>query len=469
MVGGAHPKLFGHLQELNLILLVRHIILASHRISVNILLFYDFIGSEPMIKAVRGMKDLLPPETARWHYLETVARAVFVSYGFQEIRLPLLERTELFSRSIGASTDIVEKEMYTFLDRRGESMTLRPEATASVVRAFIENRLDQGAEVKKYFTMGPMFRYERPQKGRYRQFHQINCEAIGGEAPELDAELILLLMEIFRRLKVTGLELVVNSLGCPQCRPAYLMELTALFARGLRDLCPDCQRRSAANPLRVFDCKSKTCQELLAQVPTISDKLCDNCQRHEARVLELLDRFQVPYRRNPRLVRGLDYYTRTAFEVVTTQLGAQDAVAGGGRYNGLIKDLGGPDLPAIGFAIGQERLATLLSQQDADLLQQPLLFVAVLGEAARDRAFELVQALRHQGYVADLDFTNRSLKAQMTMANRRGAAWVLILGDQELADGRAPLKDMRRGEQHLVSLDTLPQILADLQPELKGV
>ena len=420
-----------------------------------------------MIKAVRGMKDLLPPETARWHHIETIARSVFGCYGFQEIRLPLLERTELFTRSIGVSTDIVEKEMYTFPDRRGESMTLRPEATASVVRAFIENRLDQGAEVKKYFTMGPMFRYERPQKGRYRQFHQINCEALGGEAPELDAEMILLLMEILARLHIKEIDLVLNSLGCPICRPAYLLELTALFARGLRDLCDDCQRRSATNPLRVFDCKSKTCQELLTQVPAMSDQLCDDCQQHEHRVLELLERFHVPYRKNPRLVRGLDYYTRTAFEVVTTQLGAQDAVAGGGRYNGLAKDLGGPDIPAIGFAIGEERLAALLSQQDATIPQVPLLFVAILGQEAQDRAFELIQALRRHGYAADMDFTNRSLKAQMTMANRRGASWVLIMGEQELASNQAPLKNMQSGQQQLVSLDGLSDVLAAL--EAKGV
>jgi histidyl-tRNA synthetase len=419
-----------------------------------------------MIKAVRGMKDLLPPDTARWHQMETIARAVFACYGFQEIRLPLLERTELFTRSIGASTDIVEKEMYTFHDRRGESMTLRPEATASVVRAFIENHLDQGADVKKFFTMGPMFRYERPQKGRYRQFHQINCEALGGEAPELDAEMILLLMEILGRLQITDIELVINSLGCPICRPAYLLELTALFARGLRDLCEDCQRRSATNPLRVFDCKSKTCQDLLTQVPAISDQLCDACQEHEHRLLELLDRFHIPYLKNPRLVRGLDYYTRTAFEVVTTQLGAQDAVAGGGRYNGLIKELGGPDLPAIGFAIGEERLAGLLSQQEAAIPQIPLLYLAILGPEAQNMAFELIQGLRQHGYAADMDFTNRSLKAQMTMANRRGAAWVLIVGEQELATNQAPLKNMHTGQQQLVSLE-LSEVIASL--EAKGV
>jgi len=419
-----------------------------------------------MIRAVRGMKDILPPETARWHYMETIAREVFSLYGFQEIRLPLLERTELFTRSIGASTDIVEKEMYTFHDRRGESMTLRPEATASVVRAFIENHLDQGAEVKKFFTIGPMFRYERPQKGRYRQFHQINCEALGGEAPELDAYMILLLMEILGRLQITDIELVINSLGCPICRPAYLLELTALFARGLRDLCEDCQRRSATNPLRVFDCKSKTCQDLLTQVPTIADHLCDECQQHEHRVVELLEAFHILYRKNPRLVRGLDYYTRTAFEVVTTQLGAQDAVAGGGRYNGLIKELGGPDMPDIGFAIGEERLAELRSQQRDTVHQAPLLFLAILGEKARNLAFGLMQGLRRHGYAADMDFGNRSLKAQMTMANRRGASWVLIVGEQELASNQAPLKNMHTGQQQLVSLE-LSEVIASL--ETKGV
>jgi histidyl-tRNA synthetase len=312
-----------------------------------------------------------------------------------------------------------------------------------------------------------MFRYERPQKGRYRQFHQINCEALGGEAPDLDAEMILLLMEILGRLQITDIELVVNSLGCPICQPAYLIELTALFARGLRDLCEDCQRRSATNPLRVFDCKSKTCQELLVQVPAISDQLCEGCQEHEQRVLNLLEQFRVPYRKNPRLVRGLDYYTRTAFEVVTSRLGAQDAVAGGGRYNGLIKELGGPDIPAIGFAIGEERLAVLLSQQETTIPQEPLLFVAVLGQEAQDRAFELIQGLRHRGYAADMDFTNRSLKAQMTMANRRGASWVLIMGEQELATNQAPLKNMQSGEQRFVSLDGLSEVLAAV--EAKGV
>lgn len=418
-----------------------------------------------MIKAIRGMKDLLPPETALWQRIETVAREVLVAYGYQEVRLPLLERTELFARSIGANTDIVEKEMYTFLDRHGESLTLRPEATASIVRALVENHLGQGAEVKKFFTIGPMFRYERPQKGRYRQFHQIDCEAFGSDAPELDVEQILMLLEILERLQVQGLELVLNFLGCPACRPAYLLELTALFARGIRDLCPDCQRRSAVNPLRVFDCKSKTCQELLAQVPPIADSLCGGCREHRDRILALLAGFKVPYRLNPRLVRGLDYYTRTAFEVVTTQLGAQDAVAGGGRYNGLVQELGGPDLPAIGFAIGQERLATLISQQEVEWPAPPWLFIAVLGSGVRELALELAQQLRRQGLPTDLDFTDRSLKAQMTMAHRKGATWVLILGEAERASGQAPLKIMATGEQLTVALADLPAVLRKLRGE----
>lgn len=412
-----------------------------------------------MIKTVRGMRDLAPPEAGRWQRMEEIARAIFHCYGYQEIRLPLVERTELFARSIGESTDIVEKEMYTFPDRHGDSLTLRPEATASVVRAFIENRLDQGAGVKKFFTIGPMFRYERPQKGRYRQFHQINCEALGVEAPELDAELILMLMEILTRLGLHDLKLVINSLGCPQCRPAYLTELTALFARGIRDLCPDCQRRSASNPLRVFDCKSKICQDFLEHTPTLSERLCEDCEQFQARLWALLERFGVNFTLNPRLVRGLDYYTRTAFEVTTDQLGAQDAVAGGGRYDGLIQALGGPDLPAIGFAIGQDRLAALLEQSALLQPQGPQLFIAALGPAARDLGFQLLQEVRHRGIAAEMEFTDRSLKNQMTIANRREAAFVLILGDQELAAGQAPLRRMSSGEQEFVPLAELAATL----------
>jgi len=394
-----------------------------------------------MIKAIRGMRDILPPETSRWQWVESVAREVFDLYGYKEIRLPLLERTELFARSIGADTDIVAKEMYTFGDRKGESLTLRPEATASVVRAVLENRLEKGAGVKKFYTLGPMFRYERPQKGRFRQFYQINCEAYGVEAPELDVEVILLLMHILKRLLPGELRLLVNSLGCPGCQVKFRAAL-GLFLINREGLCEDCQRRRTTNPLRVLDCKSAHCQSILQNAPVIRDYLCPDCAAHFSRVLELLDRFNVAYEVRPKLVRGLDYYTRTAFEVAAVGLGAQDAVAGGGRYNGLAKELGGPDLPAIGFAIGEDRLLEVLPQ-DFGQDVRPRVFVAALGEPARERAFTVVQDLRRKNLAAEMDFDGRSLKAQMSLADRLNAAYVVIVGDKELAAGVAQVRPMR--------------------------
>jgi histidyl-tRNA synthetase len=394
-----------------------------------------------MLKAIRGMRDILPPETSRWQWVESVAREVFDLYGYKEIRLPLLERTELFARSIGADTDIVAKEMYTFGDRKGESLTLRPEATASVVRAVLENRLEKGAGVKKFYTLGPMFRYERPQKGRFRQFYQINCEAYGLEAPELDVEVILLLMHILKRLLPGELRLLVNSLGCPGCQKKFKGAL-GLFLINREGLCEDCQRRRSTNALRVLDCKSAHCQSILQNAPVIRDYLCNDCAAHFARVLELLNRFKVAYEVRPKLVRGLDYYTRTAFEVAAVGLGAQDAVAGGGRYNGLAKELGGPDLPAIGFAIGEDRLLEVLPQ-DFGQDTSHCVFVAALGELARERAFTVVQELRRKNLAAEMDFDGRSLKAQMTLADRLNAAYVVILGERELEAGVAMVRPMR--------------------------
>jgi histidyl-tRNA synthetase len=394
-----------------------------------------------MLKAIRGMRDILPPETSRWQWVESVAREVFDLYGYKEIRLPLLERTELFARSIGADTDIVAKEMYTFGDRKGDSLTLRPEATASVVRAVLENRLEKGAGVKKFYTLGPMFRYERPQKGRFRQFYQINCEAYGVEAPELDVEVILLLMHILKRLLPGELRLLVNSLGCPGCQKRFKAAL-GLFLINREGLCEDCQRRRSTNPLRVLDCKSAHCQSILQNAPVIRDYLCNDCAAHFSRVLELLNRFKVAYEVRPKLVRGLDYYTRTAFEVAAVGLGAQDAVAGGGRYNGLAKDLGGPDLPAIGFAIGEDRLLEVLPQ-DFGQDVRPRVFVAALGDPARERAFTVVQDLRRKNLAAEMDFDGRSLKAQMTLADRLNAAYVVILGERELEAGVAMVRPMR--------------------------
>jgi histidyl-tRNA synthetase len=417
-----------------------------------------------MIKAIRGMRDILPPETKRWQQVEAAAREVFELYGYREVRLPLIERTELFARSIGAETDIVAKEMYTFPDRHGDSLTLRPEATASVLRAVLENGLDKGAGVKKYYTLGPMFRYERPQKGRYRQFYQINCEAYGVEAPELDAEVILLLLDILKRLKLGELKLLVNSLGCRDCQ-AHFKAALKNFLADKDGLCEDCRRRREANPLRVFDCKSPHCQAILADAPVLKDYLDEACAAHFAWVLELLGRFGVAYVEQPRLVRGLDYYTRTAFEVVAAGLGAQDAVAGGGRYNGLSRELGGPELPAIGFAIGEDRLLEVLPE-DLGQGREFKVFLAALGEAARDRAFSLLQELRQQGVSAEMDFEGRSLKAQMSLADRLGAAYVVILGDRELETGLAQVRRMGTGEQEQVPMAGLAAALRAASKEM---
>jgi len=384
-----------------------------------------------------------------------VAREVFALYGYREIRLPLLERTELFARSIGADTDIVGKEMYTFLDRRGESLSLRPEATASALRAVLENGLDKGGGVKKLYTLGPMFRYERPQKGRYRQFYQINCEALGVEAPELDAEVILLLLDILQRLQLGERRLLINSLGCPECQVKFKAAL-GLFLINREGLCEDCQRRRTTNPLRVLDCKSVHCKEILKAAPVIRDYLCADCAAHFARVLELLRRFGVAYEEQPRLVRGLDYYTRTAFEVVAPGLGAQDAVAGGGRYNGLSRQLGGPALPGLGFAIGEDRLLEVLPRDPVGRDREYKVFLVALGEAAKEKCLNLLQKLRENNLATEMDFGNRSLKAQMSQADRLGAACVIIIGEMELKDGKAQIRDMATAYQQPVPFNEVP-------------
>ena len=325
-----------------------------------------------------------------------------------------------------------------------------------MVRAVLENRLDKGGGVKKFYTMGPMFRHERPQKGRFRQFYQINCEAYGVDAPELDAEVILLLMQILKRLLPGELSLLLNSLGCPECQQKFKAAL-GLFLINREGLCEDCQRRRTTNPLRVLDCKSMHCQKILQEAPVIRDYLCPDCAAHFARVRGRLDYFKVAYKVQPKLVRGLDYYTRTAFEVVAPGLGAQDAVAGGGRYNGLARELGGPDLPAIGFAIGEDRLLEVMPQDFGEDRRQRV-FVAALGEEARERAFVLVQELRRKDLAAEMDFQGRSLKAQMSLADRLEAAYVVILGEQELATGKAQVRPLGRMSHQPEEADDLTEV-----------
>jgi len=406
------------------------------------------------LQALKGFKDVLPGESEKWAFLEQTARKIFQNYGYSEIKTPILEKTELFARTIGAATDIVEKEMYTFADRSGDSVTLRPEATASVLRAFIEHHLHTLQPLQKLFSIGPMFRHERPQKGRLRQFHQINAECLGSSNPYTDAEIILLLIHILKAFGLADIRLRLNSLGCPACRPSFAAAIQAFFEKRQEGFCPDCRRRIKTNPLRVFDCKVERCQEQILEAPTIPDFCCPDCRRHYHAVQELLAPWDLPVQLDPKLVRGLDYYCRTTFEVSAVHLGAQDAVAGGGRYDGLLKTLGGPDLPGIGFAIGLER-AVLLLGEDQQWETGPFVFFATLGEDARRRAFHWVQSLREQGIPAEMEPEEKSLKSQFRRADKLRAPLVVIAGSEELEKSRAAVRIMENKTQEEVPLSEL--------------
>jgi histidyl-tRNA synthetase len=414
------------------------------------------------IKAIKGINDILPDVVGKWQLVESVARRIFSNFGFQEIRIPILEKTELFARSIGEATDIVEKEMYTFPDRNGQLITLRPEATASVVRAFIQHKLHLQPAMRKFYTMGPMFRHERPQKGRYRQFHQINVEVFAMDDPMIDAEVIYMLLVFLQELKIPDIKLHINSMGCPDCRLPFRKSL-AEYLEGVSDkLCSDCQRRRLTNPLRIFDCKVDSCGKLVHEAPRLLDHLCRECRKNFQSVQEHLESLAVAYTINPLMVRGLDYYTRTTFEAITPHLGAQDAVGGGGRYDGLMKALGGPNLPATGFAIGMERLILLMDDKAGTATDLNRLFLACLGEEAKKKGFSLAQELRLRGLSVELDYTVESLKAQMRRADKLGATHVLILGDDELAKGAAILRNMKAGTQEEISLEGISKQLLPL-------
>ncbi len=404
------------------------------------------------ITAIKGFKDILPGQAGKWQQVEAVARRTFSDFGFKELRPPILEKTALFVRSIGEATDIVEKEMYTFRDRNEESLTLRPEATASLLRAYIEHHIYTSDQVSKLYTMGPMFRRERPQKGRFRQFHQIDAEILGLADPRADAELMLLLHTLFQRLGLSRLQFEVNSLGCPDCRPSFRLALVAHLAQGEELLCADCRRRLKTNPLRVFDCKIEGCGRALVNAPLVPDYLCLPCLDHFRKVREYLDSFGLNHVVNGRMVRGLDYYQRTTFEVTIKQEEASLAIVGGGRYDGLIRDLGGPDTPGIGFAIGTERLISLLDLPDERFLAPPALFIAAQGKEAADLAFLMCNRLRIAGVSAEINYTGKSLKGQMKEADRLGAAYTLILGEREIQEGQAELRHMGRATQQKVKL-----------------
>ena len=403
------------------------------------------------IQAVRGTRDILPDEMGAWHAIEKAARELFARYGYREIRTPVFEPTELFARGIGAETDIVSKEMYTFEDRDGGSLTLRPEATAGVVRAVIEHNLANTDPALKLYALGPMFRRERPQKGRYRQFHQVDVEAFGFTSPTIDAEVIELALGYLDACGVTRHELVLNSVGDRHCRPAYVETLRAALAGHKASLCGDCQRRAETNPLRVLDCKVPQDQPLIDVLPKIGDHLCAECRDHFAEVRRQLELLGIPYRLSHRLVRGLDYYVRTTFEVTSDQLGSQSSVLGGGRYDGLVKDLGGPDVAGIGFAVGMERLALLLPPREPQA--RCAVFLMPLAAPALDRALTLQRALRAAGLRAMLDPEGRSFKSRMKQADKLGARFVAILGDDEIARGVWTVRDMKGSTQQDVAQD----------------
>ncbi len=415
-------------------------------------------------KAIRGMPDILPDVSGTWQYLESVVREIAESYGYREIRLPLLEYTELFRRSIGEVTDIVEKEMYTFDDRNGESLTLRPEATAGIVRAGISNGLLHNQK-QKLWTTGPMFRYEKPQKGRYRQFHQFDVEALGYEGPDVDAELIIMSARIWARLGMSRLQLELNSLGTPAARSRYRDELVAYFSGVKNQLDQDSIRRLEQNPLRILDSKNPDMQEIVAAAPVMLDFLDDESKAHFDELRSLLDAAGVAYTVNPRLVRGLDYYNRTVFEWVTDALGSQGAVCSGGRYDGLVEKLGGRPTPAIGWAMGIERFVALFEasggeapSRDADV------YVAAVGEGALVKAFAIAETLRDRldGVRIEVNLGGGSFKSQMKRADKSGAEYALVLGETELAEERVGLKPLRSTDEQVpVALDELAGVLAE--------
>lgn len=412
-----------------------------------------------LTNAPRGTKDILPDTVGDWNYVEGEIRELCRRFGYSEIRTPIFEHTELFQRGIGEGTDVVDKEMYTFTDRGERSITLRPENTASAVRAYLQNKLYAQSNLVKLFYIGSMFRYDRPQAGRMREFHQFGVEALGEANPAVDAEVILLAMNLLEGLGLKNLELSINSVGCPKCRSKYRTMLQDFFRDKLEDLCEDCRSRFERSPLRILDCKKDSDKPYMADAPKITDCLCEECADHFAKLKELLTSAGISFTHDPRLVRGLDYYTKTAFEIKYPPLGAQSAVAGGGRYDGLIEEMGGNPTPAVGFATGLERL--LLALESQNLLPEKNrsvdAYVVALGEAAQAEGFKLLNNLRQQGLSAAMDFAGRSMKAQMKQANKLGAKYSVILGEDEIAEGVVMLRSMEDSSQAKVPMNQVAE------------
>lgn len=414
-----------------------------------------------MLRSIKGLKDILPKQTPQWRYMETLAHTLAAQSGFSEIRIPIFESTELYARSIGGETDIVEKEMYTFPDRDGSSLTLRPEGTAGVVRAVLEHHLLESPSTRKLYYLGPMFRHERPQAGRYRQFHQFGVEAFGIEDPFMDVEVIALLWRFFCSLGLKDLTLHINSIGNPQDREHYIQELKRFISPKLGGICGNCQRRFSTNPLRILDCKVPICQEATQDAPTLFDHLSPESASHFQSILEGLSGIDIPFSLNYRLVRGLDYYSRTTFEITSPHLGAQSTIGAGGRYDGLVALLQGPSTPAIGFAVGLERVALLLPEQIASP-QTPLFFVAGFGKEAKPLAFKLLNKLRELGIHADTDYKSVNLKSLLRSADKLGAGYAIILGDDEARSETAIIRNMTTKSQESVKLREISQKIQSL-------
>ncbi|MBO6210562.1 MAG: histidine--tRNA ligase [Schwartzia sp.] len=410
-----------------------------------------------LTQAPRGTKDILPDGVERWRYVEEKIRELCGRFGYREIRTPLFEHTELFQRGIGDTTDVVEKEMYTFTDRGGRSITLRPENTASAVRAYLEHKLYAEDALTKLFYIGSMFRFDRPQKGRFREFHQFGVEALGEASPMVDAEIILLAVRFLQSLGLKELSLSINSVGDPACRPVYRQKLKDFFREKLDGLCDDCRSRYDRNPMRLLDCKNEHCQALSVGAPEITDCLCDECAEHFEKVKAYLTAAGVPFTCDPRLVRGLDYYTKTAFEIKYEPLGAQSAVAGGGRYDGLVEEIGGNPTPAVGFAVGLERVMLAMEMQDLfpETEEGTDAFIVAMGDDAKVPAFRLLAELRDAGLSARMDYAGRSMKSQMKQADKANARYALILGEDELAKGVVTLRDMESSAQEQVAREEI--------------
>ena len=406
-------------------------------------------------KKIKGTEDVLPKDSYRWQFVEDVMRKESAAYGFKEIRTPVFEHTELFARGVGQTTDVVQKEMYTFDTKGGESVTLRPEGTAGAARAVLEHGLVNDSLPIKASYFVSCYRYEKPQAGRLREFHQFGLECYGTQSPVADAELICAAQSIFDRLGIKQLRLEINSIGCPTCRAEYHKALKGYFGGCKDELCDTCNSRLEKNPMRILDCKSPVCSKIAQGAPKITDYLCDECKEHFASVQKYLDAAGVEYTVNPTIVRGLDYYTKTVFEFVTDFIGAQGTVCGGGRYDGLIEELGGKHLPSLGFAMGIERLLMLMDKQGIEIPKPSTcdLYVAVMGESALLKSFEIIKAVRSCGLIAETDIVGRGLRAQMKYADKIGAKFSMVLGDNEIEQGKAVIKNMSSGEQTEIVLD----------------